>query len=197
MGLRLLSAQAPSALDVAPLGLLRQSRELAKLLTATLAALGGEREDVLEPHPPVGPDPVVRDPALLEQLHKTRTEYRRDLEKLVTPYFAGFRLDEIAASDVKDWQTWMERRGCSPSAIRKAKAVLSAMLGDAAEEGKIAHNPAHGVRYAPRTPLRGDEKPRDLTTADLAKFLDAVEPDGGCSSSYSRTRASGSPRRWG
>jgi hypothetical protein len=33
---------------VAALDLLRESRALAKLLTATLGTLGGEREDVLE-----------------------------------------------------------------------------------------------------------------------------------------------------
>ena len=58
---------------------MRQSRELAKLLAAAFGAFGGEREDVLESDPPVGPDSVVRDPALLEQLHEMRA---RDVQQV-------------------------------------------------------------------------------------------------------------------
>jgi hypothetical protein len=48
---------AHQRLHVAALGLLRESRELAKLLTATLGAFCGEREDVLESHAAGGSRP--------------------------------------------------------------------------------------------------------------------------------------------
>ena len=59
------------------------------------------------------------------------------------------RIRDVAAPDVRDWLTELERRGCSPTTIRKAKAALAVMLACAVEDGDIAANPAAGVRYVP------------------------------------------------
>jgi hypothetical protein len=77
----------------------------------------------------------------------TRTEYRRDVDARLIPYFRGYRLDEVEPQDVKAWLGWLESRGESASAIRKGKATLPALMGDALEEGKVRFNPVLGVRY--------------------------------------------------
>jgi integrase len=107
---------------------------------------------------------------------ETRADYAHELEHRVLPYFRGWWLGDVQAQDVKDWLTWLEDRGASASMIRKAKATLSALMGDANEEGKLRHNPARGVRWKPREPLPAKPKPRGLTVAELERFLAAVEP---------------------
>jgi len=107
----------------------------------------------------------------------TRAEYRRDLDQHVVPYFGHVCLDEIEAQDVKRWLLHLEDRGASASAVRKAKATLSAMFGDALEEGKVRFNPVLGVRYVPRKPQPPKAKPKGLTVAELERFMAAVEPE--------------------
>ncbi len=106
----------------------------------------------------------------------TRIEYRRDVDDKLIPYFRGYRLDEVEPQDVKAWLGWLEDRGTSPAAIRKAKATLSALMGDALEEGKVRFNPALGVRFVPHTPTEAKPKPKGLTVAELERFMEALEP---------------------
>ena len=47
----------------------------------------------------------------------TRTEYRRDLDAHVVPYFGGDQLREIEPPDVREWFKWLEDRGVSVSSI--------------------------------------------------------------------------------
>jgi site-specific recombinase XerC len=56
---------------------------------------------------------------------------------------------DLGSPEVRDWLAQLERRGCSPTTIRKAKAALSVMLASAVEAGDLASNPAAGVRYVP------------------------------------------------
>jgi integrase len=107
----------------------------------------------------------------------TRVEYRRDVDNRLIPYFRGYRLDEIDAGDVKEWFGWLESRGDSATAIRKAKATLSALMGDAVEERKARFNPVAGVRYVPRIEPPPKAKPRGLTVAELERFMAAVRPE--------------------
>jgi integrase len=78
---------------------------------------------------------------------------------------------------VSDWFTGLEDAGATPNTIRLAKAVLGAMLADAAQAGDIPANPAAGCRYVPpskakrRHPKR---KHRPLTAADVAAILNAM-----------------------
>ncbi len=113
----------------------------------------------------------------------TRISYARTIAVDLAPYFRATRLIEIAASDVRALFTAMEKRGRTPSAIRNARAVLSAMLGSAAEDGLVQTNAARGVRYVPTTrPSLDDEQAdrerlRPLTRAEAAALLDAIPRD--------------------
>lgn len=107
----------------------------------------------------------------------TRAEYRRDVERNLIPRFGTFYLDEIEAPDVREWFEWMEGRGKSETAIRKAKAALSALFGTALEDGKVRSNPVIGVRYVAAEGVKRPRKRRGLTGAELRRFMAAVDED--------------------
>lgn len=91
---------------------------------------------------------------------------------------ARIRLRDLGAPDIRDWMVQLERRGASPSTIRRARIALSVMLACAREDGDIASNPAAGVRYVPsekakqRHPKRRPR--RRLTAEDVVAILRAM-----------------------
>jgi integrase len=108
----------------------------------------------------------------------TRELYRRTAEHHLLPYpIARERVRDVTSHVVTGWFTELEQAGATPNKIRLAKAVLAAMLADAAQAGDIAANPVAGCRYIPspeakrRHPKR---KRRALTAADVAAILDAM-----------------------
>lgn len=108
----------------------------------------------------------------------TRGEYETSFRLHILPLpIARVRMRDLGAPDVRDWLTDAERRGASPSTIRRAKAALSVMLASAVEDGDLASNPAAGVRYVPsedakrRHPKR---KQRALTAEDIVVILNAM-----------------------
>jgi integrase len=103
--------------------------------------------------------------------------YRRDLDRNLTPFFGGFWLHEVEPPDVRDWFVFMEDRGASVAAVRRAKAALSALYSTAREDGKVASNPVVGTRYVPSERNAGPRKYRPLTLAELGRFLDALPQD--------------------
>ncbi|MEK6327619.1 MAG: site-specific integrase [Actinomycetota bacterium] len=104
----------------------------------------------------------------------TRREYRRDVDAHLVPYFGGYLLDDVEPGDVRDWFRWMEDRGASTSATRKAKAALSALFGTAMEDRKVRANPVIGVRYVPSKDVPAPRKLRGLTLAELGRFMEAL-----------------------
>ena len=113
----------------------------------------------------------------------TRELYERSIAVDLVPHFRATRLSEIGASDVRALFTAMEKRGRSPSRVRIARAVLSAMLATAAEDGHVQTNAARGVRFVPsvRPSLEEEqarrERLRPLTRAESAALLDAIGRD--------------------
>jgi integrase len=87
------------------------------------------------------------------------------------------RLRDLGAPDVRDWLAELERRGATPTTIRKAKAALSVMLACATEDGDIAANPVTGVRYIPSEAAKRRHPKRvrrALTAADVQAILLAM-----------------------
>jgi integrase len=85
---------------------------------------------------------------------------------------------EIGAPDVRDWLAELEKRGCSPTTIRKARAALSVMLASAVEDGDLGSNPAAGVRYVPSPNARRAHPKRahrKLTAADVTAILGTMD----------------------
>jgi integrase len=91
---------------------------------------------------------------------------------------ARMRMRDLGARDVRDWLTDLERAGCSPTTIRKAKAALAVMLACAVEDGDLATNPAAGVRYVPSEAAKRQHpkrKRRPLTVVDVTAILNTME----------------------
>jgi integrase len=112
----------------------------------------------------------------------TRREYKISFRLHILPLgVARLRMRDFAAPDVRDWLAQLERRGASPSTIRRAKAALSVMLACAVEDGDLGSNPAAGVRYVPSAGAKRQHparKPRALTAADVVAILNAMPEEG-------------------
>jgi integrase len=109
----------------------------------------------------------------------TRREYEISFRLHILPLsIARLRMREVGASDVRDWLLEMERRGDTPSTIRRAKAALSVMFACAVEDGDLPANPAAGVRYVPTEHAKRahpKRKRRALTAADVVAILGAMQ----------------------
>ena len=108
----------------------------------------------------------------------TRHEYEISFRLHILPLpIARLRMRDLGAPDVRDWLRELERRGCSPTTIRKAKAALSVMLACAVEDGDLSSNPAAGVRYVPTEQAKRahpKRKRRALSAADVVAILEAM-----------------------
>ncbi len=108
----------------------------------------------------------------------SRREYETSHRLHIQPLpIAKLRMRDLGAPDVRDWLADLERRGCSPTTIRKARAALAVMMACAVEDGDLASNPAAGVRYVPSDVAKRQHqkrKRRKLTAADVTAILEAM-----------------------
>jgi integrase len=108
----------------------------------------------------------------------TRREYEISFRHHILPLpIARAKMRDLTAPHLRDWLADLERRGVSPTTIRKAKAALSVMLACAAEDGHIASNPASGVRYVPSEQAQRQHpkrKRRALNANDVTAVLNAA-----------------------
>jgi integrase len=107
----------------------------------------------------------------------SRREYETSFRLHILPLSLGrMRMRDVGAPDVRDWLAELERRSCSPTTIRKAKAALAVMLACAVEDGDLASNPVAGVRYVPSDLAKRQHrrKRRQLTAADVTAVLEAM-----------------------
>lgn len=77
---------------------------------------------------------------------KTLYGYRSLLNSRVLPQWADVPLSRVAHEEVAAWVAAMRSDGLSPSRVRQAYHVLTAMLDDAVKAGKLARNPAAKVQ---------------------------------------------------
>jgi integrase len=109
----------------------------------------------------------------------SRREYEISFRLHILPLpIARMRMRDVGARDVRDWLGQLERRGCSPTTIRKAKAALAVMFASALQDGDLAANPVAGVRYVPSDKAKRahpTRKRRKLTAADVTMILGAME----------------------
>jgi integrase len=76
---------------------------------------------------------------------KTRAEYTGLLNTAVLPRWGAVRLDRVNTADVRGWVATMsgaKGKPLSPSRVRQAHGILSAMLDLAVEDGRLPKNPA-------------------------------------------------------
>lgn len=76
----------------------------------------------------------------------THRRYRGLLEIQVLPTWGQVQIGSVAHNDVAQWVQRMSAAGLSPSTVRQAHRVFSLVLELAVMDGRLARNPAKGVR---------------------------------------------------
>jgi integrase len=108
----------------------------------------------------------------------TRPEYERPIRAHALDRWAGWKLAEVEAADVRELFGEMRVNDCSTSQIKKLRAALSVMFATAVDDGLIRTNPCQGVRI-PAEPDNGepeDEVAKALTRAELGLLMTTI-PD--------------------
>jgi integrase len=103
---------------------------------------------------------------------KTRAGYESLLRSRILPTFGAWPIANVGPGDVDAWIAGMRRDGLSPSRIRQAHVVLSAMLDLAVRHDRIARNVARG---ADLPPIRRTEAPY-FEPGVIDRIIDAM-PD--------------------
>jgi integrase len=80
---------------------------------------------------------------------RTRENYTYYLERLILPEFGPMRMVEILPLDVRRWVTTLKSDGVSPTVIRYAMTVLSAIFTTALNDQVIKLHPCRGVKTPP------------------------------------------------
>jgi integrase len=102
----------------------------------------------------------------------TRRTYRQLLDNQVLPHFGSSTLAGVDRLAVREWVAALVEGGLSPSRIRNAHQVLAQVFTAAVEGGRLARNPATGVRL----PKRVDREMLFLDAAQVEVLADAIGP---------------------
>ena len=104
----------------------------------------------------------------------TRARYELAVKRHILPAWEKVRLSDVSYADVCQWVAELSELGLAPSTVRYSHRVFSLMLTHAVRDGRLARNPAEGVKL-PRV-TRGE--PRFLDHAQVAELAAAAEPYG-------------------
>jgi integrase len=102
----------------------------------------------------------------------TRRTYRLLLDNQVLPHFGTATLASIDTLAVREWVASLVESSLSPSRVRNAHQVLSQVLAAAVEGGRLARNPAAGVRL----PKRVEREMLFLDAVQVEQLADAIGP---------------------
>jgi integrase len=102
----------------------------------------------------------------------TRRTYRLLLDNQVLPHFGTATLAGVDTLAVREWVAALVESGLSPSRIRNAHQVLSQVFAAAVDGGRLARNPAAGVRL----PKRVEREMLFLDAAQVEQLADAIGP---------------------
>jgi integrase len=102
----------------------------------------------------------------------TRRTYRQLLDNQVLPTFGRSTLAGVDRLAVREWVAGLVESGLSPSRIRNAHQVLAQVFTAAVEGGRLARNPAAGVRL----PKRVEREMLFLDGAQVERLADAITP---------------------
>lgn len=100
---------------------------------------------------------------LIHLKESTAFRYRGILRLHVLPRFGSWQLNDIRRSDIQAWVSDLVSGGLAPGTVRQNHRVLSLLIDSAVADGRLAANPAHGVKL-PRI-RRGE--PRFLTAGEV------------------------------
>lgn len=101
----------------------------------------------------------------------TRARYAALLRRYVLPRWGTTPLASIGHAEVVAWVADLSRSGLSASSVRHAHRVLSLLLALAVRDGRLARNPADGVRL-PRAAVAPKRFLTHQQVADVAAASD-------------------------
>ena len=104
----------------------------------------------------------------------TAERYRGIVRTHVEPRWGTYRLSSVATSDVAAWVGELSASGRTASTVRHIHRVFSLIMGMAVQDGRIARNPATGVRL----PRAVRDEPRFLSVPELAALVQSAGPGG-------------------
>lgn len=104
----------------------------------------------------------------------TAERYRETVRAHVLPQWRDWPLAAVTFSDVAAWVGELSGRGLSPGTVRKIYLVTSLIFDAAVRDGRIARNPAVGVKLPRPVP----REPRFLEPAELVRLAEAAGSDG-------------------
>src|SRR5262245_30787047 len=76
----------------------------------------------------------------------TKARYVLAVDRHVLPAWENVRLSDVSYADVCTWVNELSELGLAPATVRYAHRVFSLMLTHAVRDGRLARNPAEGVR---------------------------------------------------
>jgi integrase len=100
--------------------------------------------------------------------------YELAVTRHILPAWENVRLSDVAYADVCQWVTELSDLGLAPSTVRYSHRVFSLMLTHAVRDGRLARNPAEGVKLPKIT--RGE--PMFLDHGQVVDLAAAAEPYG-------------------
>ncbi|WP_329707004.1 site-specific integrase [Nocardioides sp.] len=111
---------------------------------------------------------------LIHLKESTAFRYRGVLRLHVLPRFGSWQLNVLRRSDIQAWVSDLVSAGLAPGTVRQCHRVLSLLIDSAVADGRLAANPAHGVKL-PR--LRRGE-PRFLSPSEVTALIAAAGEHG-------------------
>ena len=123
---------------------------------------------------PVGEYAKVWSTGLSHLKVSTAERYRGIVRNHIEPRWGTHSLTSVATSDVSAWVGDLVQGGASASTVRHIHRVFSLIMAMAVQDGRIARNPANGVRL----PRVSREEPRFLSASELAALVGAAGEGG-------------------
>lgn len=89
----------------------------------------------------------------------------------IIPFFKGKKLSEITVSDIKEFQTFLRKKGLSENTVKHYTTYLRSILNEAIEDGIIAKNVVHKLK-----PIKVLQKERTIfKTEELKVILEKIK----------------------
>lgn len=104
----------------------------------------------------------------------TRARYELALDRHVLPAWENVPLNAVTYAEVCSWVAELTDLGLAPATVRYAHRVFSLLLTHAVRDGRLARNPAEGVRL----PRVARSEPVFLDHAQVERLADAAAPYG-------------------
>ncbi len=104
----------------------------------------------------------------------TKKSYRARIVAHIVPQFGEVTVRELSREQIREYLTEMKANGASPSGQRGVRAVLSAMMQTAWDDGYRKDNPVRGIRVEKKS----RKKITVMTQAEFGKVYKALPTQG-------------------